>query len=831
MRRPQDELEFSRAYDRITDAYIALDADWRYTHVNPKAAEMLGRAPGSLVGRHIWSEFPSPPDDPFRRAYETAMAEQRVVTVQAYSTARHRWFENRIYPSADGLTISFLDINDRKRAEILDAGRQEILSDIVAQEPLADSLEKIAKLHETLNPGALCSVLLLDADRRHVRHGAAPSLPDAYNKAIDGLEIGDHRGSCGTAAWRRERVVVEDIATDPDWADYRELALAHGLQACWSTPVFGSYEQVLGTFAVYYLEKRRPSREELESIDRMLPITAIAIEGEQAAARLRERDYFFDMSQEIYCIFDTQRQRIVQSNPTFSAATGFSAEELASRHYLEFVHPDDVPIATGAVSTLTGAGMRVSEVTYRFLCKDGDYRWLSWESIVGPNGLAFAVARDVTGRQQAAAALAFADTHDALTGLPNRSLLEGAIQALIDGGKQVWVLFLGMDRFHSINESMGHVIGDKVLGELAHRLRDAMGTTGTLGRFAGDQFALAVGGIDEAAAISLAQELRDAISRPIEEENYRLVLTASAGISHSPEHGTNPQDLLQRAEAAMGRAKLQGRDATCLFSAQQMRDIEERLQLGNLLRGAVKRGEMTLHYQPQHRARGRALTGFEALLRWNVPDRGWIPPDRFIPIAEVLGLMPEIGQFVLDAACRQAREWLDRDLGGFTIAVNVSAQELQRPGLAGRVDEALRRHSLPAGVLGLELTESSLVENVERARATLEDLERMGVRLALDDFGTGYSSLAYLKHFPIQKLKIDQSFVRGLPDAVDDAAIARTIVAMAHQLGMLVSAEGVETQAQAAFLQGIGCDELQGYLLGRPVPADEVEPGLRARDA
>lgn len=822
MKQLQEELEFQRAYRRITDAYIALDADWRYTHVNRRAGELLARDPGSLIGKHIWTEFPTPADNPFRAAYEQAMVTQQSLTIEAYSVGHDRWFENRIYPSAEGLTVSFHDVTRRKRNALREAGRQGILAGIVAQDPLVASLERIALLHETLNPGALCSVQLLDADRRRLLHGAAPSLPDAFNQAIHMQEVGEGRGSCGTAAWRRERVVVEDIATHPYWDDYRDLALTHGLRACWSTPVLGSYEQVLGTCAVYYREARSPSQHELDSIDQMLPITAIAIEGEQILGRLQERDYFFDMSLEIYCIFDTQRQRIVQSNPTFHKVTGFSAGELQSRHYLEFVHPEDHTIATDAAAVLNDAGKRVNRVSHRFLCKDGGYRWLTWDSIVGPNGMAFAVGRDVTGQYEAEVALSFADTHDALTSLPNRLLLEGEIEALLAAGKQVWILFLGLDRFHAINESMGHVVGDAVLSRVAGRLAEAIATTGTVARFAGDQFAVAVEGIDEQQAIALAKRLHAAISRPIEDKDYRLALTVSIGISWSPDHGTMPQDLLQRAEAAMGRAKLQGRDATCLFSVQQMQDIEERLQLGGLLRGAVDRGEMTLHYQPQHDATNSSLTGFEALLRWNEPAHGSISPARFIPIAEVLGLMPEIGQFVLDATCRQAREWLDRGFVGFSIWVNVSAPELQRPGLVEHVGNALRRHGLPTGILGLELTESSLVENVERARSVLVELERLGIRLALDDFGTGYSSLSYLKYLPIHKLKIDQSFVRGLPEGVDDAAIARTIVAMAHQLGMMVSAEGVETGAQAAFLQGIGCDELQGYLFGQPVPVEEA---------
>jgi EAL domain-containing protein (putative c-di-GMP-specific phosphodiesterase class I) len=270
----------------------------------------------------------------------------------------------------------------------------------------------------------------------------------------------------------------------------------------------------------------------------------------------------------------------------------------------------------------------------------------------------------------------------------------------------------------------------------------------------------------------------------------------------------------------------QGRDAVCMFSVQQMREIEERLLLGHRLRGAAQRGELQLHYQPLFEAEGRALSGFEALLRWNDAGGTSISPVQFIPIAEALGLMPEIGHWVLNEACRQMRAWKDAGHCEFSIAVNVSVQELQREGLVARVREALKRYDLGPGSLSIELTESSLMENVDRAHGILMELKQLGTTLALDDFGTGYSSLAYLKHFPIDKLKLDQRFVRGLPHDPNDAAIARTIVAMGHQLKLVVSAEGVETEAQANFLSGIGCDELQGYLFGRPVAAAEAQGHL-----
>jgi EAL domain-containing protein (putative c-di-GMP-specific phosphodiesterase class I) len=330
---------------------------------------------------------------------------------------------------------------------------------------------------------------------------------------------------------------------------------------------------------------------------------------------------------------------------------------------------------------------------------------------------------------------------------------------------------------------------------------------------------------------AFGDRLRAVVAQPIEGDGYRLALTASIGISLAPEHGRSAMDLLRRAEAAMTRAKRQGRDAICEFASDQMQEMEDRLLLGARLREAPRRGELALHYQPLIDAGGRRVIGFEALLRWSNPQLGNVSPGRFIPLAEALGLMSEIGHWVIDEACRQLREWNDAGLDDFTIAVNFSAQELQRPDVIALVRDALQRHAVLPQQLEIEITESSLMEHVERVVAIMAELKQIGVKLSLDDFGTGYSSLAYLKQFSLDKLKIDRSFVRDLPQDADDAAIARTIVAIGHQLRMTVVAEGVETLEQAAFLRELGCDQLQGYLFSAPLPAAKAMQLLQARAA
>ena len=952
MERTQPELEFHQVFERITDAYMALDSDWRCTYLNARACEFFGRRAGELIGKHIWTEFPEGIDQPFHRAYEQAMAEQRPIQLEAFYPPYNRWFENRIYPSANGLTIYFLDITERKlaeqalqqrqrmldqaqqvahigswewdiasnkvtwstelyriygvtaeqhaatfqaylalvhpqdrmrvrqiieqacrdlqpfefeerivcpdgaertllsrgtvdvdeagravrmlgacqditerkRAEQMAVGQHEILAGIAAHRPLLESLEHIARLHETLNHGALCSLLLLDDDGRHVLHGAGPSLPDAYNRSVHRQEVGEGHGSCGTAAWRGERVVVADIATHPYWENYKVSALAHGLKACWSTPVLGSHGEVLGTFAVYYREQREPRLEELHDIDRMLPITGIAIESARLVGRLRERNRFFELSLEIFCILDPRSERIVQFNPSLPRVTGYSTEELMSMNYRDFLRPDDGPDAPDPLPGPASPGPQVHEFVTRCLCRDGSRHWLEWVSFAAPDGMLYAVARDITERRQAQVELAYAASHDAVTGLPHHRMLERALVAMLrDAAAPVWVLIVGLDRFQVVNESVGHATGDDVLKRLAGRLRVAVGEQSQVARFAGDKFVVAVRGMSRQGVLELAERLRAAVAAPIEGQDYRLLLTASVGCSHSPDHGTNPESLLRSADAAMSQAKRDGRDRVSEFSIGQMRALEQRLILGSHLRDAIRDGELELYYQPQHRGGDRALTGFEALLRWNSRQLGRVLPGDFIPVAEALGLMPEIGEWVLDAACRQVRAWLDRGHRDFNLAVNISAQQLQRPGLVDKVAAALRRHAVPPSMLDIEMTESSLMENVAMIRRVLTELKALGTLLSLDDFGTGYSSLAYLKQFPIDKLKIDQSFVRGLPTGADDAAIARAIITLGHQLRMMVAAEGVETQAQADFLTEAGCDELQGNHLGAASPVQEAE--------
>jgi diguanylate cyclase (GGDEF)-like protein len=431
--------------------------------------------------------------------------------------------------------------------------------------------------------------------------------------------------------------------------------------------------------------------------------------------------------------------------------------------------------------------------------------------------------RTARENQRAQADLTYAASHDLVTGLPRFAAIEAMLAGwLAPDDATLALLMIDLDRFHAVNESLGHRRADEVLACMGTRLRAYLAPGVALAHFAGDEYVVARSGVDEAGAIAFAEELRAAIAAPLEGDGYRVQLSSTIGVALAPAHGREPLDLLRRAQFAMERGKKRGRDRVEPFRLEQMQDIEDRVLLGERLRQATANGELRLHYQPQIDAQTRRIVGFEALLRWTHPELGNVSPARFIPIGESLGLMPDIGGWVLREACRQARAWIDAGRGGFTVAVNVSPQQLQRDGLVQAVADALTEARLPPQVLEIEFTETSLMENVTRVQGELAKLKALGVTLSLDDFGTGYSSLAYLKQFSLDKLKIDQGFVRGLPANADDAAIAGMIVAIGHQLRLCVVAEGVETAEQADFLQRLGCDGLQGYHFGRPLAVEDV---------
>ncbi len=422
--------------------------------------------------------------------------------------------------------------------------------------------------------------------------------------------------------------------------------------------------------------------------------------------------------------------------------------------------------------------------------------------------------------------------YDALTQLPNRTLFQDRLHTALQHAERhrEWVvlMFLDLDRFKPINDSLGHAAGDRMLKDVAVRLAACVGEDDTVARMGGDEFTLLLqsnstrqGALHR--AIHVAEQILASLARAFVLEGREFFVTASIGIALSPQDGNELSQLMKNADTAMYHAKERGKNNFQFYQADMNASALERLELEGDLRHALEQGEFLLHYQPQFSGNGKRLTGVEALLRWQHPKRGLVAPDAFIPVLEELGLVVQVGDWVLAEACRQMNIWHHNKIRVPKVSVNLSARQFSDGHLHQRIARTLSACNIPAACLELELTESILMQDVGAAMQTLKDLKNLGLCIAIDDFGTGYSSLNYLKQFPIDVLKIDRSFVDGLPQGEQDGQIARAIIAMAHSLNMTVIAEGVETQEQLDFLRNHECDEVQGYLLGRPMPAHQFE--------
>jgi diguanylate cyclase (GGDEF)-like protein/PAS domain S-box-containing protein len=467
----------------------------------------------------------------------------------------------------------------------------------------------------------------------------------------------------------------------------------------------------------------------------------------------------------------------------------------------------------------------------RIVMPDGSVRWLEayGRGRYADDGRALEIAgvvRDVTERKEADARIEFLANHDALTTLPNRSLLLDRVSHALASARRespLAVLLLGLDRFKNVNDSLGHHVGDRLLKSVAARLQSVLAKGDTVARMGGDEFAILLEDLDSpAAAACVAQKIQTALSEPFVIEGHHIAVAASVGISVPPSDGSTAEALLTSASVAMHHAKELGRNNYQYFSRELNARAIARARLELDLRRAVLGGELYLEFQPVYAAQAGRPVGAEALLRWRHAERGQVPPAEFIPVAERIGIISQIGDWVLERALGQLAQWHAAGWRELTMAVNVSPRQLsQGQAFVARVAQLLAAHGLPAGCLELEITENTFAREIEEVPAALAKLSSSGVRISIDDFGTGYSSIYYLQRLRFDSLKIDHSFVSQIERSENDAVLTRTIIAMARSLGLQVVAEGVETQGQLEFLRGLKCDFYQGYFLSRPLSGAE----------
>lgn len=1068
-----------------------------------------------------------------------------------------RWLISREAPfsrGTDGQVAQVLgianDISVRKKAEIWLGRQKQLLEMIVAGAELPQILDALIGAIESQSPGMIGSVLLLDKDGVHVRHGAAPRLPANFIAAVDGQPIGPSAGSCGTAIFRREAVYVKDLRTDPLWEHYRAVATSFGLVAAWSQPIMDRSGCALGTFAMYYRHPGLPDAAHLRLMESAVHLASIAISRHREEAALLEKDARLVKAQQVahlsffewnlktdvmYCsdeichtcglkretefvlkdiiarivhpddlemvhtalerailglgkydishrlvsadgsviwvqaqaelirdphknahlllgtMIDITKRKVAEQGlermtrlyaalsqcnqaivrcsseeelfpqicrdavafggmrmawigkidpatrmvwPVSSFGVGEDyvralripldsdaaeshgpvatsiREERACWCQDLLLDPCAVPwrekaakmgwnavasiplrqggVAVGALAVysevrgafdeaaqdlltemaadisfaldrfaneaerkLNAEKLRVSELRLRTIIetepecvkvvgKGGELldmnaaglamleldsveqakefglrvfvlpehwqpfmelhqRVMSGESgmlefeIIGRKGTRrwiethaapmrdatgqieslLGISRDITERRYSEERIQYLANFDALTGLPNRNLLADHLRYAITlakrGDGHLAVMFIDLDRFKEINDTLGHSVGDAFLIEVGARLKTVLRESDTASRLGGDEFILVLPDTDAQGAAKIVDKLLEAIALPYQVEQYALIVTASIGIAIYPDDGESLESLMRSADTAMYRAKEDGRSGYRFFTAEMQAEATRHMQLVNAMHRALEQNQFRLHFQPQYSLADDQIIGVEALLRWEHPELGAISPVEFIPVAEDCGLILPIGEWVLRAAADQLKQWLDRGVPAMVMAVNLSAVQFRHRSLPDMISNILADARLPAELLELELTEGVAMHDPQGGIEVMNKLHERGIRMSIDDFGTGYSSLNYLKKFRVYKIKIDKSFIQDISTDSEDRAIVAAIISMSRSLGLKTIAEGVETAEQLAFLREQDCDEAQGYYFSKPLPAAQMDALLAAR--
>jgi len=782
LRRSKERLD--AMLESIGDAFFAVDAEWRVTYANRKAGEFVGVEVGAAIGRRLLDVAPDLEGSEALAFYVEAMASREARTTEVYWEPRGTWVEIRVYPNEDGLSVYFHDISAKRDAEAaLRANEQRFRS----------------LFHQAGD-----SIMIVDRTL---------AIVAVNNRA------------CVAFGYSEQEFLgrkVTDINPDVSLPKLGRALRAGGRQLLRTRKTRKDGSSFPAEVQISLIEDRG---EEL-----YLAIIRDLSDREQAERQLRDSERRFreviEMTPAGYLLAGADGV-LRDVNPALCTLTGHPRQTLIGRPLTElFVAFPWQALADGAAGQAAVQGL---EAMLRH--HDGRHLHVLFNGSVerGADGSLRSLTglmADITGRKLAESRLRELATHDTLTGLPNRALLGERIQEMLDrcpDGESVAVMFLDLDRFKEVNDSFGHEMGDVLLCEVARRLGGAVRADDLVARLGGDEFvvaALCATGVGGAARV--ADKLLEAMAAPVVVGGHDIVVGASIGISMYPRDARTRETLFQTADTAMYRAKSSGRNRYRFFEPEMTVAAQVRMALEVSLRPALARREFELHYQPRIDLRSMEPVGMEALIRWNHPERGRVPPQQFIAIAEETGLIAAIGHWVLLEACAQTSRLIGEYGRPIRVSVNVSARQLAQPGFGAEVRDVLARTGLPPSCLELELTESALIEDIEHTASMLRELKKLGLALAVDDFGTGYSSLAYLRRFPIDVLKLDRSFVMQQDDTITAFAFVKAFVDMAHALNLAVVAEGVETAEVLDFLCAAACDEAQGYYLARPAPLDAV---------
>ncbi len=599
-------------------------------------------------------------------------------------------------------------------------------------------------------------------------------------------------------------------------------------------------DRLTGALAFTACTPRVSSVEAIDTLNALSPLVGFFCEHALAIDRLRASEQRFASTLDLAAVGIAHVEdsgRFLYANPRLCQMLGYTEAELRRLTVKDISHPDDANVTDEMREKLHRGEIGSFKREKRYARKDGSQVWVSLAVAVrrddaGHRMYDVSVVEDITARKVAEERVQYLATHDGLTGLPNRAMFAQLVVLASESAKRrdckIAVLFIDLDRFKVINDSLGHEAGDILLREMAARFRECLRGGDVVARLGGDEFVVLLQDVSDPAHVGVvARHLLSSIMRPIEIQGQECRVTASIGICLHPEVGQDERSVIKNADLAMYAAKEKGKNTYQIYSAKLRTRSAGRLAIETHLHYALERNELSLHYQPKVRVDADTITGVEALLRWNNPVLGSVSPVRFIPVAEETGLIIPMGRWVLRTACKQSADWLRAGLPPVRTSVNLSMRQLQDEGLIGDIRSALKDAGLPADRLELELTESMIMHNTERAVRVLTDIKALGVKLAIDDFGTGYSSLAQLKRFPIDTLKVDRSFIREIQRDGEDRAITEAIIAMGKTLSLTIVAEGVETLEQKTFLRECACDEMQGYYFSTPVPPEEFALLLR----
>lgn len=792
----ESSLQLRAFLDNSPALMFIKDSSGRYLQINQRFAEAFGLDAAQIMGRHDTEIFDAGQAAQFKANDHAVL--QAGKPVEFEETARYR----------DGFHTS-----------------------IVTKFPLRDGQGKIYGLG-----GIATDITARKLEEKRFQATFEQAAVGIVHTSLDRRYLAVNQKFCAMVGYSRDELLGKDTAdiTHPEDrvedGAHRNRLLAGEIQTYTAEKRYvrkdGSVFSVHRTISL-----ARDSAGQPQYFIRVIEDITERRRSEQAQRDIDEK--FRQLANHIPQIFwmtDIEQKSLIYASPAYEQITGRTLAELQSdpRGWIEIIHEHDRERVKNARKTRAASGDY--DIEYRLVRTDHSIRWIHDRAFPVRNAKGEAyriagIAEDITERKLTQEQLANLAHYDSLTGLPNRVLFNDRLrQAVAQARRNQWilgVLFLDLDRFKLVNDTLGHATGDLLLKQVAARLFQCLRPTDTVGRLSGDEFAVILSELAETQnAGYVAQKILDTLSAPFDLKGSEVFVTASIGITLYPSDSESIDTLIRDADAAMYSAKAAGRNNYQYYTAVMNERALEKLRLETGIRRALERNELLLHYQPKIDISSGRISGLEALLRWQSPEHGLVSPAQFIPLLEETGLIVPVGEWVTRAACAQLQAWRKAGVTAVPVAINLSARQLRQQGYATVLEQALKDFDINPELIRVEITESSLMENPEEAIVVLQSLKALGIRLDADDFGTGYSSLSYLKRFPLDALKIDRSFVRDITSDEDDAVIAQTMVTLAHSLGLKVVAEGVETEAQLAFLGAHQCDEAQGYLFAKPLDID-----------